>query len=284
MRDTARAARTTAHALEGAAPPRPAPDPGRLRLLTFNIQAAVASTRPHHYLTRGWKHVLPHPSSFENLDRIARLVADHHIVGVQEADAGSLRSYFVNQVEYLARRAQFPYWHCQTNRRLGRIARHSNGLLARLRPAAVEDHRLPGPIPGRGALLARFPLEGGGRAGEELAVMLVHLALGRRARARQLAFVAERIAALPLVVVMGDFNCRSRSREMRAFLARTGLVESAPGQPTFPSWQPQRGIDHVLVSPALRVERARVLIPAVSDHLPVSVELRLPEGLRRPEG
>ncbi len=281
MREVARAAQ----ALERTAPPRPDPNPGRLRLLTFNIQAAVASTRPHHYLTRGWKHVLPHPSSFENLDRIARLVADHDIVGVQEADAGSLRSYFVNQVEYLARRAQFPYWRCQTNRRLGRLACHGNGLLARLRPSAVEDHRLPGPIPGRGALLARFPLEDSkGREGAELAVMLVHLALGRRARARQLAFVAERIAALPLVVVMGDFNCRGRSREMRAFLARTGLEESAPGQPTFPSWQPQRGIDHVLVSPALRVEQARVLVPPVSDHLPVSVELRLPAGLRRPAG
>ncbi|RMD80558.1 MAG: EEP domain-containing protein, partial [Gammaproteobacteria bacterium] len=238
--------------------------------------------RPHHYLTRGLRHVLPHPASFENLERIAQVVAGHDVVGVQEADAGSLRSYFVNQVEFLARRAGFPYWHCQTNRRVGRVARHSNGLLARVRPVAVEEHRLPGPIPGRGALLARFPLRGG-RRGEVLAVLLVHLALGPRARRRQLAFLAERIAGLPLVVVMGDFNCPLRSRELRAFLARTGLEPADPGQATYPSWQPQRGIDHVLCSPVLAVERSRVLGPAVSDHLPVSVELRLPAGLRLPE-
>src|SRR3569623_2791719 len=91
----------------------------RLRLLTYNIQAAVCSTRPHHYLTRSWKHVLQPPSSIDNLDRIAKLVAHYDVVALQEADAGSLRSYFTNQVEYLARSGHFPFRCNQTNRELG---------------------------------------------------------------------------------------------------------------------------------------------------------------------
>ena len=79
-----------------------------LRLLSYNIQAGIASTRAHHYVTQGWKNVLPHPRSFVNLDRIAHLVSDYDVVALQEADGGSMRSYFINQVEYLARRGRFP--------------------------------------------------------------------------------------------------------------------------------------------------------------------------------
>src|SRR3569832_1325267 len=96
----------------------------RLRLLTYNIQAAVASTRPHHYLTRSWKHVLPHPSNFDNHDRIARLITHYDVVAIQEADAGSLRSYFTNQVENHTHRKHFPFWCHQTNRDLGKFAQN----------------------------------------------------------------------------------------------------------------------------------------------------------------
>src|SRR3569623_3801395 len=124
----------TAIALDDTGQPAAGHAKSRLRLLTYNIQAAVASTRPHHYLTRSWKHVLPHPSSFDNLDRIARLITHNDVVALQEADAGSLRSYFTKQVEYLARRGHFPFW-CQQNKRdLGRFAQNSNGLLSKFRP------------------------------------------------------------------------------------------------------------------------------------------------------
>ena len=48
---------------------------------------------------------------------------------------------------------------------------------------------------------------------------------------------------------------------------------------TFPSWRPHRNLDHILVSPNLRVERARVLDYALSDHLPLSMEVELPAGV-----
>ncbi len=36
------------------------PADGRLRLLSFNIQVGISTQRYHHYLTRGWQHLLPH--------------------------------------------------------------------------------------------------------------------------------------------------------------------------------------------------------------------------------
>lgn len=254
--------------------PRPAKAKSSLRLLTYNIQAGVCSTRPHHYLTRSWKHVLPHTSSFDNLDRIARLITHYDIVAVQEADAGSLRSYFTNQVEYLARRGHFPFWCHQTNRDLGKFAQHSNGLLSKIRPSLIAQHKLPGLIPGRGAMVVRF-----GQTTTPLILILVHLALGRRTRERQLDFLAEIIHEYEHVVVMGDFNCAPRSPEMDRLLSTSHLCEPAQVLHTFPSWRPYRNIDHILTSPSLRVSNLQVLNHAISDHLPIAVEIEVPDSV-----
>lgn len=247
----------------------------RLRLLSYNIQAGISTAHFHQYLTRSWKHVLPDSERFVNLDSISRLVSTFDIVGLQEVDPGSLRSGFVNQTEYLALKAGFPYWHHQTNRRIGKFARQSIGILSRFRPVQLTEHKLPGRIPGRGALRVEFA--GGGA---RLVLLIIHLALGRRARLQQLKFIGELISDDPNVIVMGDLNCRSRSPEMDQLLEDTGLCEPVHDLLTFPSWRPSRNIDHILVSPSLKVERVSVLNYPFSDHLPVAMDVTLPGGLR----
>jgi endonuclease/exonuclease/phosphatase family metal-dependent hydrolase len=246
----------------------------RLRLLTYNIQAGIATSRYRHYLTHSWKHVLPCPARRGNLDLIANLVRHYDIVGLQEADAGSLRSGYVNLTEYLAARAGFPHWYDQTNRNFGMFAQHSMGVLSRMRAAEIREHRLPGAIPGRGALVIRYGI---GR--ESLVLMLVHLALGKRARLRQLGFIGEIASAHRHVILMGDLNCRSDSPELSALIDRAGLREPTHDLHTFPSWRPIRNIDHILVSPSLRVEDVSVLNYPLSDHLPISMEISLPDDL-----
>ena len=121
------------------------PCDGRLRLLSFNIQVGISTERYHHYLTRSWQHLLPHAGRASNLQRIGDLLGNYDLVALQEADGGSLRSGYVNQVEQLAQLGAFPYWYQQLNRNLGRFAQHSNGVLSRLEPQGLEDHPLPGP-------------------------------------------------------------------------------------------------------------------------------------------
>jgi endonuclease/exonuclease/phosphatase family metal-dependent hydrolase len=188
-------------------------------------------------------------------------------------DAGSLRSGFMDQTEYLARQAGFPYWYKQVNRSLGKLAQNSNGLLSRLRPAQVTEYKLPG-LPGRGAMLCNF----GGADG--LSVCILHLALGRRARLRQVAFVAERVSDLPHVVLMGDLNCGCDSPEMRLLTHRANLQQPLCHANTFPSWRPMRKLDHILVSTSLQVENPRVIEYPLSDHLPMSIEVLIPIGLK----
>jgi endonuclease/exonuclease/phosphatase family metal-dependent hydrolase len=148
-----------------------------LTLLSCNILAGGSVKRYRDYVTHSWKHVLPHGKR-ENLDDLARLLGDFDLVALQEADAGSLRSGFLNQTQYLAQAAKFPYWTHQPNRRVSKLATSSNGLLAREEPDEVLDYPLPGRIPGRGALWARF-----GEGDDALVVVVAHLRSARR-RAR----------------------------------------------------------------------------------------------------
>jgi endonuclease/exonuclease/phosphatase family metal-dependent hydrolase len=245
----------------------------RLRLLSYNIQAGADTRRYREYVTHGWKQWLPHRDQRQNLDHIAHLLKDFDLVGLQEVDSGSLRSGFVDQTEYLASQAGFPYWFRQVNRSLGKLAQHSNGVLSRVSPSGIHEHKLPG-LPGRGAMLMEFQT-----SERPLAVCIMHLALGRRARARQLDYVAELVSHYSHLVMMGDFNCECSSREFRQLVDRTDLRGPSCDMMTFPSWRPNRKLDHILASPSLKLAKAEVLNYAHSDHLPISVELELPENM-----
>lgn len=248
----------------------------RLRLLSFNIQVGMETERLRHYVTRSWRHVLPHPDVRESLDRIARLVHGYDIVALQEADAGSLRTRNINQIRYLAENAGFPHWDAQVNRDFGKIAQHSLGVLSRLRPVDITEHRLPGLIPGRGVLAARF-----GSARHSLLLVVTHLALGPRTRRQQLAYISDLIRDHQHVILMGDTNCGVAELMSEEGLGETGLRAPSATLNTYPSWQPRRDLDHILVSPSLTIERAEVIDEALSDHLPIALEVSLPHTLAR---
>ncbi len=247
----------------------------QLRLLSYNIQVGMASSRYRHYLTHSWKHFLPHAKSLGNLEHIAHMVSEFDLVALQEVDAGSIRSHDINQIEYLAQRGHFPFWYYQTNRNLGRIAQNSNGFLARIRPTKVEEHKLPGVIRGRGAIIAHY-----GSLEHPIVIVVAHLALGKRTRQLQIDYLSEIIQGYEHVVVMGDLNCQANSSEMDNLLKKTQLCVPEVQPKTFPSWRPTRSLDHILVTPSLHSGQLEVIDFNMSDHLPVAVAVNIPETVK----
>ena len=71
--------------------------------------------------------------------------------------------------------------------------------------------------------------------------------------------------------------CDPDRPEMQGLYRNTRLQPPANCVPTFPSWRPQRAIDHVLVTPALGIATMQAVPAAHSDHLALSVELDVPE-------
>lgn len=248
-----------------------------LRLLSFNIQVGINTQQYRHYITRSWQHLLPHSRRNITLDRIARLLPDFDLVALQEADGGSLRSGFINQTEYLAYKGHFPYWYHQINRNLGRLAQHSNGLLSRIEPLSIEDHKLPGLIPGRGAIVSSF-----GNDKKPLTVVMMHLALSQRARNIQLSYIREIVQNCQHVVLMGDMNTHADQLLNNSPLKGSDLYAAHWGQNTFPSWRPKKSLDHILISSSLTVNKFSVVPSLISDHLPVAVEIQIPDAVQVP--
>lgn len=247
----------------------------RIRLLSFNIQVGISTSAYRHYVTRSWKHLIPHQERYRNLEKIGFLLADYDIVALQEADGGSLRSGNINQVQQLAQLGNFPYWYQQRNRDLGPFAQHSNGLLTRFQPEIIEDHPLPGPA-GRGAILAKI-----GEGEDAVAVVSMHLALGTRVRNLQLAYIREMVSDYKHVVLMGDMNTHAENLLINSPLSSLNL--HAPQIcATFPSWKPQRCLDHILISSELDIDNMSVLPIPISDHLPVAMDIILPDNAVTP--
>ena len=245
----------------------------KLRVLSYNVQVGISTSNYRDYITGSWKHVLPHPERWSNMDRIADRVRDFDIVALQELDGGSLRTGFVNQTRYLAQQGQFPRWHQQTNRRVGLLTKHCNAILCRVETRECTSHRLPGPG-GRGALLATI-----GEGEEQLAIVIAHLSLGKRHRLQQVEYLADVVNEFSHCILMGDFNCEPTSAEIGLLRDRTALHHPTKDLHTFPSWRPKRRIDHVLVTGSVAVERSYAPQWRHSDHLPIAVDVHVPAGV-----
>ena len=109
--------------------------------------------------------------------------------------------------------------------------------------------------------------------------IIMHLALGKRARGMQLSYISELVREYSQLVVMGDFNCGFESRELRELVDNTHLKLPVEDLKTFPSWRPNRKFDHILISESLTLRKTHVLEHTHSDHLPICVEIGLPKGV-----
>ena len=250
--------------------PQPGSAADTLSLISFNIQVGIQTSAWHHYLTRSWQHILPHRERNQNLERIADIIRHFDIAGVQEADGGSLRSHYVNQVEHLAELADFPHWFHQINRNMRPMARHSNGLLSHLAPDQVEYHKLPGLLPGRGAIVMKT------RHAEPICIIMLHLALGAKTQYHQLGYITHLLKDVKHVIIMGDLNNQADHLLTHTPLANLRLQSADPLLHTFPSWSPGKGLDHILVSEDLKILKTAVLDAPISDHLPIAMQIALP--------
>ena len=250
-----------------------------LRILSYNTHVCIKASKSSERLKNLWKHVLPSRCKMDNLKKISAIMKSFDMVGIQESDAGSIRSGFRNQTTFLAHLGGFDYWAEQVNRDLV-FARHSIGVLSRHPILSVTRHQLPGKIPGRGLMVVHLDL-----MGQPMAFAVSHLSLGPRDRIRQARYIGDIIRELDCkTILVGDFNCTSDSKELKVIAGKTGLRLAVRDMPTYPSWRPMRDIDHVLVSEGIMIRKAHVVNFTLSDHLPLAIEALIEgtEGRQEP--
>ena len=246
-----------------------------MRLLLHNIQYGTGRLRRYAWL----ETLLRTTAHFPNIARFVRHM-DPDIIGLVEVDSGSYRSHRKNQAEELANELDF--YHCHRikypDAGLGRhvpvLNKQANAVLARepILRTAFHDFET-----GFKSLAIEVELE-------SVTLFLVHLALGMRARQRQLSDLHDLIAgcAKPRLVA-GDFNTLSGVWEMHMFLRATGLKSAnARHSPTFPSWAPCRELDFICYDPSITPVRFKIPRVRLSDHLPLMFDFETASAPSRP--
>lgn len=147
--------------------------------------------------------------------------------------------------------------------------RYGIGLLSRTEPLAITRRALPGREEARAIIVAEYP---------DCFVACTHLSLTEadsRASADTIAALAA--AADKPFFIMGDFNSTPESATITALTEAGFGVLSDTTVFTFPSDEPDRTLDYVMVYPAAVVAapvRAEVIAdPLTSDHRPIVVEV-----------
>ncbi len=237
-----------------------------MRFLLYNIRYGAGI---------GSKFHLPVPyagylkRSVDNFDQITEFIrkASADIVGLIEVDSGSFRVDNCCQAESLAR--QLDYNHIvESKYREGSVVqlvpvlcKQGNALLAR---QEILEHRFHFFL----WLVNRLVIEA---RTEEVTVFIVHLSLTYRNRQYQLEQLYKMVRQVKgPVIVAGDFNVLWGDRELKLFLAATGLSSANDeGRPSHPSRAPVRQLDYILYSPDLTVTEFSIPKIKFSDHAPL---------------
>lgn len=240
------------------------------RLLTYNVHRCVGTDR--------------------RLDvaRVAAVIAEYEpdIVCLQELDVGRARTGHVDQAAAIARELSMTFRFNAAMRI--EAEEYGDAILTPHPERLIKAGPLPTirGVPGlepRGAVWAEIEI-----GGHALNVVTTHLGLvPREQRLQAAALVSKEWLGHPdatgPTLLAGDFNATSITRPyqtlVRKFADSQRVLGQKPTLKTFPSAFPAIRIDHVFVSPHIRVTGVSVpfspLARVASDHLPLILDFEI---------
>jgi endonuclease/exonuclease/phosphatase family metal-dependent hydrolase len=242
------------------------------RIVTYNVHRCVGNDRR---LDVG-----------RIVEVLARLEPD--IVALQELDVGRARTGGVDQAHEIASRLEMAFhFHAalQVEEEL-----YGDAILTAYPETLVQVGPLPGhprlaALEPRGALWVEVDIDG-----RPVQVINTHLGLVPREQRRQASWLAgptwlEHPRCRGPRILLGDFNATATSVVYRTLAAKLeparNLSPRQTATSTFPSPLPVLRIDHLFVSPEIRVLDVFApfdpLTRVASDHLPLVMDFQVPE-------
>jgi len=236
----------------------------------------------------------------DNLSRICSTVTQENIdiLCVQEIDLKSRRSFFIDQIDFIAKSCQFPY--------VFLVGTWNHKWVPY--PSVLDIRKQFGPTVACQAIFSKFPLSSPhtlefrkpksntaiynffyiNRLSQFVTVKIsenrtfklcnIHFdAYHSDEREDQAKQTIQEITEED-VVFCGDFNCKTNSEEetLSGFTSNGfNEVLSAKHIPTFPSCDPKERLDYIFCSKGITVNHANVLKKdsTSSDHFPVTANL-----------
>ena len=239
------------------------------RIMTYNVHRCVGADR--------------------RLDvaRVAAVIAEFEpdVVALQELDVGRVRTGKVDQAHAIAELLEMTF-HFNAAMKVEEEL-YGDAILTSRPERLIHKGALPTitGVPGlepRGAVWTAIDFDG-----VEVNVINTHLGLvPREQRLQAEALVTEWLdhpECRDPVILVGDFNATSVTRPYQRLVGRLADAQRSPAVakavPTFPSAFPVLRIDHVFISPQVRITGVQApfspLARMASDHLPLVVDFEI---------
>lgn len=251
------------------------------RLLLYNMAYGQGCTGKKLEYFAFWRRLFSSNKKIEQIgSSINSTKAD--IVGLVEVD-GHRKSKKQKNSQFLTLQQQlkteFGHVSCKyASRGITSLARfipilrkQSNGLLSQYK---IVEHQNYYFSCGVKRLVSKYVLR---IADKTCTIFLVHLALGKGTRTKQLQelSVLTRVVKGPMIV-MGDFNATSQElaplimngQKLKDACACTSQSQTV----TFPSYKPKKQLDYILTSPQISINSMTTYPWLLSDHLPLCVD------------
>ena len=240
-----------------------------LKIINVNLQSGIGITKGwYQYVTEHWKWYFPHSQS--NILKAAEFFNNERpdIIFVTEIDAGSARSNYQNQIDFIKNKTGGEVGFFQTVNWLN-IYNMGCAIFTPHKILNTVVHELPGT--GERRILGEVTLSINGK---EVKALVTHLSLRKSARKEQLETIVNIVSGKSgPKILAGDFN--TYNGEEIKVLEKAGLLKYAAGA-TFPSWKPTRNLDYIFVSDEFNIISTTTFKKELfSDHLPLITEIEI---------
>lgn len=244
--------------------------PRAMKILLYNMEYGTGLNGSlRDYFLKWWRYFW---CSNKILQKIIRMLRRERadMICLLEADTGSIRTRFQSQIKAIVDALELPFYRslCKYDplslwAHLPIFKHQHTGILSRQKGVMIPHYLRSG----MKKLVQETIIKG-------FSIFVVHLGRfkkeTRKKQLQELTVILKKCQRP--YVVCGDFNIYKGLQELDWFLTENNLrlVQSGP---SFPAAHAKKTLDLFMVSKKLRVKQSGVVHSALSDHLPVWVEV-----------
>ncbi len=224
-----------------------------IKIAVMNLQSGAGVTKGYwEYLLYFWRYFIPH--SQKNIVLADEIIKKEKIdlVFANEVAGSSIRTGFVDQAKLINCRYKlsFPTF------KFFNLVNASNLIASKNKLIGFKNTRLGGK--GEPRFLGETSIY---LNNKKISLFIAHLSLSQKSRKIQISEIADLVKKRKRAIIAGDFNIKDSSE--LELLIDQGFKTFFKN--TFPSWQPKRPRDCILVK-NIALKKICTLDKKVSDH------------------
>tara|TARA_Y100000310_G_C20699863_1_gene828701 strand:- start:1840 stop:2589 length:750 start_codon:yes stop_codon:yes gene_type:complete len=243
------------------------------RFVLYNIEYGEGFTGHWYNYLAFWKTL-----QSSNTQDLTKFLKQLHpdILGIIEIDAGSMRTHHHSMIEHFKKSLKLKHVTAKEKYKphslissLPIFKKQFNALLTHY-PSSNPDYLyLKNGV-------KRLVIKSTINTPTPITVFLVHLSLTKHSREHQIEELEKMLEETkPPMIVAGDFNTFYAPGELFGLMKHLNLKKADDDGKTFPSFNPKKALDHILVSKEIKVKKISIPRIQLSDHRPVIMDFEV---------